>query len=385
MWIEEQTLQDGTAAYRYCERYVDPNTGKRRKISVTLPTRSRPAIKHATAMLAAKIKAKLSDSSYTRVTFEQAAREYEKYRAPALKISTRRNINGIINRLIRMLPPDVLVSEIKLPMIQKGVNDLQERGLKRAYIAKHADTFRSIIRFARKMGYVKDIAYLEDIEVQRQPSTLEDAAKQKYKFLDADQLKAVLDELKSMHYRMGMAIEFMSLTGLRFGELAALRVQDYDREAAKININGTILPFLPNGHPKQRGTPKTSASYRDVALDSRAVTIIEYFIADNTRLYRWWKGYENYGYIFTTARGTPFSLREVNRYLRKISCADNLSTHVFRHTHVSLLLAAGVPIKAVMERVGHSSMKTTMEIYTHVTKTQKEVVINAIEKIRAGM
>ncbi|MDU4557975.1 MAG: phage integrase SAM-like domain-containing protein [Negativicoccus succinicivorans] len=256
MWIEEQILQDGTATYRYCERYVDPNTGKRRKISVTLPTCSRPAIKHATAMLAAKIKAKLSDSSYTRVTFEQAAREYEKYRAPALKISTRRNINGIINRLIRMLPPDVLVSEIKLPMIQQGINDLQERGLKRAYIAKHADTFRSIIRFARKMGYVKDIAYLEDIEVQRQPSTLEDAAKHKYKFLDADQLKAVLDELKSMHYRMGMAIEFMSLTGLRFGELAALREQDYDREAAKININGTILPFYRTGTPNNEARRK---------------------------------------------------------------------------------------------------------------------------------
>ena len=207
-------------------------------------------------MLAAKIKAKLSDSSYTRVTFEQAAREYENYRAPALKISTRRNINGIINRLIRMLPPDVLVSEIKLPMIQQGINDLQERGLKRAYIAKHADTFRSIIRFARKMGYVKDIAYLEDIEVQRQPSTLEDAAKHKYKFLDADQLKAVLDELKSMHYRMGMAIEFMSLTGLRFGELAALREQDYDREAAKININGTILPFYRTGTPNNEARRK---------------------------------------------------------------------------------------------------------------------------------
>lgn len=235
------------------------------------------------------------------------------------------------------------------------------------------------------MGYAKNTAYLEDIEVQYKQSTPEDVAKQKYKFLDADRLKSVLDELKSIHYRVGMAMEFMALTGLRFGELAALRDQDYDRETAKININGTILAFLPNGHPKQRGTPKTSASYRDVSLDSRAVEIIEYFIADNTRMYRWWKGYENHGYIFTTSRGTLLNLREVNRYLQQIGGAEHLSTHVFRHTHVSLLLAAGVPIKAVMERVGHSSMKTTMEIYTHVTKTQKEVVINAIEKIRAGM
>ena len=59
-----------------------------------------------------------------------------------------------------------------------------------------------------------------------------------------------------MHYRMGMAIEFMSLTGLRFGELAALREQDYDREAAKININGTILPFYRTGTPNNEARRK---------------------------------------------------------------------------------------------------------------------------------
>ncbi|MDU2183780.1 MAG: hypothetical protein E7E28_04305 [Negativicoccus succinicivorans] len=44
-----------------------------------------------------------------------------------------------------------------------------------------------------------------------------------------------------------------------------------------------------------------------------------------------------------------------------------------------------IPLKTITDRVGHSDSEITTSIYTHVTKTQKEVVINAIEKIRAGM
>ena len=90
------------------------------------------------------------------------------------------------------------------------------------------------------MGYAKNTAYLEDIEVQYKQSTPEDVAKQKYKFLDADRLKSVLDELKSIHYRVGMAMEFMALTGLRFGELAALRDQDKDAKRSRNQRNRKI-------------------------------------------------------------------------------------------------------------------------------------------------
>ena len=48
-----------------------------------------------------------------------------------------------------------------------------------------------------------------------------------------------------------------------------------------------------------------------------------------------------------------------------------LSTHMFRHTHVALLVEAGVPIKVISERLGHSKIDTTLDIYTHVTENMK--------------
>ncbi|MCY9674525.1 tyrosine-type recombinase/integrase, partial [Bacillus pumilus] len=52
--------------------------------------------------------------------------------------------------------------------------------------------------------------------------------------------------------------------------------------------------------------------------------------------------------------------------------------HIFRHTHISMLTEAGVDIPTIMERVGHSDMKTTMQVYTHVTKKMKENSVNKV-------
>lgn len=49
-----------------------------------------------------------------------------------------------------------------------------------------------------------------------------------------------------------------------------------------------------------------------------------------------------------------------------------IKTHGFRHTHASLLFESGASIKEVQDRLGHSDIQTTMNIYTHVTKTRKE-------------
>ena len=49
-----------------------------------------------------------------------------------------------------------------------------------------------------------------------------------------------------------------------------------------------------------------------------------------------------------------------------------MNIHGFRHTHCSLLFEAGVPMKDVMERLGHSDIQTTMNVYTHVTKSSRD-------------
>ena len=58
-----------------------------------------------------------------------------------------------------------------------------------------------------------------------------------------------------------------------------------------------------------------------------------------------------------------------------------LTTHVFRHSHISLLAELEVPIKAIMERVGHTNEKMTLGVYTHVTEQMKFNITEKLDKL----
>lgn len=71
----------------------------------------------------------------------------------------------------------------------------------------------------------------------------------------------------------------------------------------------------------------------------------------------------------------------INSVLAKLDYPKHITTHVFRHTHVSLLAEMGVPLKAIMQRVGHHNPGTTLNIYTHVTTTMQDEVIKKLDAI----
>lgn len=80
-------------------------------------------------------------------------------------------------------------------------------------------------------------------------------------------------------------------------------------------------------------------------------------------------------FIFTREDGSPMRLAYLNEKLDILIKKYNLhriTVHGFRHTHASLLFEAGASIKAVQERLGHSDINMTMNIYTHVTDHVKE-------------
>ena len=72
-------------------------------------------------------------------------------------------------------------------------------------------------------------------------------------------------------------------------------------------------------------------------------------------------------------------MQYINKILKRVSISDkHITTHIFRHTHISILSELGVPLKAIMQRVGHNDPATTLSIYTHVTQAMNEDVINKL-------
>lgn len=79
--------------------------------------------------------------------------------------------------------------------------------------------------------------------------------------------------------------------------------------------------------------------------------------------------------LFTTEENKPYYLDFINHNLKLIVKEHNLkyiTPHGFRHTHCSLLFESGASLKEVQIRLGHTDIKTTMDIYAHVSKWQTE-------------
>ena len=149
------------------------------------------------------------------------------------------------------------------------------------------------------------------------------------------------------------------LTGLRIGEILALRWQDVD-------VNGRELHVERAYYRGNMGTPKTKGSKRTVPLPLSVMRVLA-ALPVNGEL------------VFASRKGTP--LNDTNLLLRILKPAGKLagvpwvSWHTFRRTHATLLQLAGGSAKDAQAQLGHSQITTTLGIYTiPVPSHQREAV-----------
>lgn len=154
-------------------------------------------------------------------------------------------------------------------------------------------------------------------------------------------------------------------TGMRPGELLALKWEDIDLESSTLSINRTLSmtgEFAP---------PKTAKSRRRVRLTTGSVTALRAHrkrqLEERIRLSSLWR---DHGLVFPSTVGTPLNYRNVVRAFKDLlSRADLPSTirlYDLRHTCATLLLSRNVHPKYVQELLGHASITLTLDTYSHV-------------------
>lgn len=85
--------------------------------------------------------------------------------------------------------------------------------------------------------------------------------------------------------------------------------------------------------------------------------------------------YVDQGFVITKASGyrsNENDSEQIKAPYKVINITKNITPHSFRHTHTSLLIEAGVGIKEIQQRLGHTDIETTMNIYAHMTKIWKK-------------
>jgi integrase len=183
------------------------------------------------------------------------------------------------------------------------------------------------------------------------------------RYFTPEEAKKITDEADGQ-YKPLFAIQFA--TGMRFGELAGLHIDDLDFEQSMIRIRRSTYRL-------QEVTPKSQAGHRQIDVDPETMAMLRQHL-----------GNRQTGRVFQTKNGTPLVVNNVNRHVLKPICkALNIpigTTHAFRHGRISVLQQNNVPGDLIKKWVGHTSLKTTPR-YTHFPAEYRQKVVSELAKM----
>jgi integrase len=185
--------------------------------------------------------------------------------------------------------------------------------------------------------------------------------------------------------RIGPAVLVAMTTGLRQGELLALRWQDVDTAARQISVSRSLVRF---GGKVAAGPTKTKSSRRVVPLTRLALEALQEQ-KERQLFERRWAGsrWQDSGYIFTSSIGTPWTAGDLTKRFQRLLADAGLPRmrwHDLRHGAATLWLAQGEHPKVVQELLGHSNIGVTLGTYSHVIPSLKRDAADRMDELLAA-
>ncbi len=188
------------------------------------------------------------------------------------------------------------------------------------------------------------------------------------------EIKTIEKAAKNSNDIKVFAILFVLFSGLRIGELCALQWKDIDIKNKIIHINKTLIRVKNKDTTNKNKTkiiidsPKTQNSIRNIPINNAILPYLKKF-------------QKNENCYFLTGKNTFITTKKY--YLFYLDFLKSLSIrkykfHILRHTFATRSLLCGVDIKSLSEILGHSSVKTTLDLYVHVTDSEKLFQINKL-------
>ncbi|MDH2882397.1 tyrosine-type recombinase/integrase [Bacillus cytotoxicus] len=178
--------------------------------------------------------------------------------------------------------------------------------------------------------------------------------------------------------RIGYVI--IALSGCRQGEALGIRWRDIDFKKGIIHIRQTVTQ---DGRIKTGA--KTDSSIKSIHIPS---ILIEELLAHKDRIenekQQLGEKYNDFDLVVCTQNGKPIIPRNFRQFFKETTKRIGLPqirVHDLRHTHATILIEQNVNVKLISSRLGHSSIKTTLDIYSHVLPSMDKSISDEIEKI----
>lgn len=374
--IKKYTTKNGETRYLF-QTYlgIDPITGKERR-TTRRGFKTMKEAKQAERNLLLDVEenglpSNQSDGFQDPTFGELAFLWLENYRT-TVKPSTFENVRSKVEKMTEEHFKELKLKKITVAYCQRVVIELSK-----SYVLYNH--YLSVINRIFKYAVLMDILNSNPFDKVIKPKSRQ--TQRKGNFLTKEELKEFLKlaQNATLSYFFPL-VHLMSYTGLRQGEALALKWSDIDFENKKITVNKTAVRI------KERQTlqtPKTKNSKRVISIDPTTLSILKSWKKDQIKIYfkngKHFEGDENF--IFTNQRAEWVHIHNFIRYFKRFIADHKLkpiTPHGLRHTHASLLFSAGVEPKNISDRLGHSTVQITLDLYTHITEEQRSDTVDKL-------
>ena len=232
-----------------------------------------------------------------------------------------------------------------------------------------------IFDYAVNIGLI-DANPTKRISIPKRKISVGDNKKQNY--YTKIELKQFLDlSRKQQPYYIYAFFQLLAYSGCRKGEILGLQWRSVSFKDNHINIIQTLASGKDNRLYLEQ--PKTKNSKRIVSLDKQTMEVLKHWKKEQRKM-MFQLGYNTMNdeqLVFSNIENSFLQVSKPRKWMLQTIHKNNLkeiSIHGFRHTHATLLLEAGVSPKVISERLGHSSIQITLDLYSHVTEEMEREV-----------
>lgn len=292
-------------------------------------------------------------------TFEVMAKEWLTVGKPRMKISTLNKYNNLLRLYILPNIGSMSIHEITQSNILECSNKLLISGLSEKTVSDTISVIRSVLRYSAQRGFSVNFDF-QSVRIRQHPKELCVLS-----FAEQESLTRYLLRNNS-EYNIGILV--CLFTGLRVGEICALRWTDISLQNHTIHVQQT-MQRVQNPSNEARKTkiiitaPKSSCSIRTIPIPQILLDVIKEKYTDGS------------GYFLTNNEQRFIEPRTMQNHFKAVLKQCNIRTvnyHVLRHTFATRCIEIGFDVKSLSEILGHASVTITMNRYVHPSMNLKQ-------------
>ncbi|HXF73105.1 MAG TPA: site-specific integrase [Actinomycetota bacterium] len=278
-----------------------------------------------------------------------------------LRPSTARIYEGVLRRHVLPALGDRPIGSLRPEDVRAFVSGLLERGVGRRTAQLARQVLGSVLEEAVRDGVIPSNP------VRHAPAPR--AERRELRLISPEELEGLLEVVPE---RWRPLVLVAAWCGLRWGEIAGLRVEDVDPLRRRIHVRRQAVEA---GGKLEVTDVKTAAGRRVVAMPPSVAEAVAAAIGDRRE-----------GFVFPSAAGGPLGRRawmsRVWRPAVRAAGLEGLRFHDLRHFAASVAVAAGAHPRALQARLGHSTSRVTLDVYASVLPGLDEEIAERLEAVR---